>query len=71
LIPSRRSHREKFEEISNKILDNISLEVIIDSIEHTKLSRTILEQINSDFTYILNIVTKKIKGLQRVVPFSK
>ena len=43
------------------MMDSIPIEVIIDSIKNTRLSRTILEQIDKDFTYILNTITKKIE----------
>ena len=53
------------------MMDSIPIEVTIDSNKNTRLSRTILEQINKDFTYILNTIIKKIEVPQRTVLYLK
>ena len=52
------------------MMDSILIEDTINSIKYTRPSRTILEQIDKDFTYILNAVTKKIQGLRRNILYS-
>ena len=69
--PNRWSHREKFKAIVEKILDRIPIETIIEEIEQTISIREYLEQLDKDLIYILQIISKKIEGLRRAVPFSK
>jgi len=70
LDPSRWSYREKFEQYAGEMIDSIPIKDTITSIKHTRPSRTTLEQIDEDFTYILNAVTKKIQGPRRNVLYS-
>ena len=53
------------------MMDSIPIEATIDSIKNTRLSQTILEQIDKDFTYILNTIIKKIEVPRRTVLYSK
>ena len=53
------------------MMECILIEAMIDSIKNTRPLRTILEQIDKDFTYILNTITKKIEVPQKTVLYSK
>ena len=53
------------------MMDSIPIKATIDSIKNIRLSQTILEQIDKDFTYILNTITKKIKVPCRIVLYLK
>ena len=69
--PNRRSYYEKFEEMAEQLFDSISIENTIYEMMHSKLSREVMEQVDKDFTYILQMIIKKIEGSRRGVTHSK
>ena len=46
------------------MLDRIPIEITIEEIEQTIPTREYLEQLDKDFTYILQTISKKIEGLR-------
>ena len=54
--PKKRTHREKFNEYAEELLNNIVIETRLDY-AHTHQE---LEEVDKDITYILNKIRKKI-----------
>ena len=64
-------HGKRFIELLEEKLDIMHLEEEINTTININLSRTIIELIDNNITYALNIVRKQIEGQVRRIPYSK
>ena len=58
------------EKVENLII-SVGIDNTIDKLSAEKATREELEKVDTDITYIVNTVRRKIKGSIRKVPFSK
>ena len=60
--PRKRTHREKFNEHMNEVLDSFPIESMIAEMSETTVTEKELEQLDQDISYVLQKVRKKIEG---------
>ena len=61
LNPNRKTHREKFAEKYDQLLDSISIENELKEV-NSSFSRAKIEQIDIDITHVLNKARKNAEG---------
>ena len=61
LDPNKRTHREKFNEHIDEILDTFLLESTVDNLTISTVIHNELEQIDQDMSFILNKFRKMIE----------
>ena len=61
LCPSKRNHRNKFDETGDETLDSITLESTIQTIIISAVAKKKLEQLEQDITFVLKKVREKIE----------
>ena len=71
LDPNKRTHREKFNEHMDEILDSFPLELPVQKLNISTVTKKELEQLDQDISFVLNKVRKKIEGQKRGMLHSK
>jgi len=71
LDSSRRLYKEKFKEISDKLLDIILIKNIIENLKRSRPIKYEIEQVNKNIAYLLNKIIHKIEGQIKGIPYSK
>ena len=60
--PNKRTHREKFQEYVEELLDVILIENLLFELLGGDVKREDLKRIDQDITFLLDKVQKKIEG---------
>ena len=71
LDPGKRTHRERFEELIEEILDTMNIENELERMRRGHASKQELEMLDRDMTYTMNKAWKKIEGPRRGIPYLK
>ena len=69
--PSRKSHRQKYKEELEKIIDIMNFETTFNQHYNRYATKEIIDQVDRDITHILNSARKKVAGRKRSIPYSK